>query len=184
MYLAVYSFILSGPRTTSQDSHHSLWVSIYSSLSHHFPNKVGDKAHPSSPKLCPVGGVPITTVFPGHPWVEQKSLHTLCTNFVLSVTGGPCTTGMSNRLNERPKNSRGGSHGSLHLGPALVWFHLCHFCLTINYWPHWTVCFWMPNRASFMMVCSGCKANSCPGIRCLFSTRVQEHARCYFLSWK
>lgn len=99
MFLVFY-FFFSGPWTTSQDGHHSLWVSlyIYSSMSHHFPNKVDDKAHPSSPELCPVGGVPVTTVFQGHPRVEQKSLHKLCTNFFLSITWDPCTTGMSNRF--------------------------------------------------------------------------------------
>lgn len=94
--LLFYSFRSSNnqPRQSPQP----MSLSIYYSMSHHFPNKVGDKAHPSSPKLCPVGGVPVTTVFSGHPRVEQKSLHMLCTNFVLSVTGGPCTIGMSNRF--------------------------------------------------------------------------------------
>lgn len=140
--LLFYSFrsLNNQPRYSPQP----MSLCIYSSTSHHFPNKVGDKAHSSSPVLCPVGGVPVTTVFPGHLQVEQKSLHKLCTN-LSSVTGDPCTQVWATGLNEKPEYCRGGSHNSLHFRCLLS----DSTCVTaVSQWitGHWIVCFWMSKR--------------------------------------
>lgn len=145
MCLVFYSFILSGPWTTSQDSHHSLWVSVYIHLRHIISQTKWVIRHIHHPQ-CSAPWEEF--LLPQYFQVTSKLSRSLYTNYAQtfsSVSGDPCTQVWAIGLNEKPEYSRGGSHDSLH-------FHCLlsdSTCVTaVSQWitGHWIVCFWMPNR--------------------------------------